>query len=66
MTLEKNTFNLTGRAARALDRRTAVEDVNKTDIVNRALIFYAMVMEKMAAEDTDEITIGSKTIGVFL
>lgn len=58
--------NLTPRAARALGQHVQKEEMSNSAVINRALVFYAAVMEKMEQENTEEITIGSKTIGVFL
>ena len=47
-TLTKLTVNLTPRAVVALDAASATEGLSGTDVVNRALQFWAVVVDERA------------------
>lgn len=49
--LQRVTVNLTPRAAAALDAAAARTGDNRTDVINRALQVYALVLELMDGRD---------------
>lgn len=53
--LTKTTVNVTARATAAMEKAMRLRTINRTDVVNQALVLYALVAE--AIENGGSVTI---------